>query len=87
VGPVGISRYCVFVMLITRNVTGAALFSKGRLLQRTWKKMRNTVFAVATVLTTIVGSMGNSAPASASDYPYCLQGRGVGIPGDCSYQS
>ena len=28
-----------------------------------------------------------SAPAAAYDYPYCLQGRGVGIPGDCSYQT
>ena len=24
---------------------------------------------------------------SAYDYPWCVQGRGVGIPGDCSYQT
>jgi hypothetical protein len=49
--------------------------------------MRKTVFAAATALTAIVGAMASSAPASAYDYPYCLQGRGVGIPGECSYQT
>ena len=29
----------------------------------------------------------SSGPAAARDYPYCLQSRGVGIPGDCSYAS
>lgn len=28
-----------------------------------------------------------AGPAAAFDYPYCLQSRSVGIPGDCSYQS
>jgi hypothetical protein len=27
------------------------------------------------------------SPAAAYDYPWCVQGRGVGIPGDCSYQT
>ena len=26
-------------------------------------------------------------PAAAFDYPYCLQGNEVGIPGECSYPS
>lgn len=29
----------------------------------------------------------DATPASARDYPYCAQGRGFGIPGDCSYTS
>jgi len=28
-----------------------------------------------------------SSPAAAFDYPYCAQGRGFGVPGDCSYTS
>jgi Spy/CpxP family protein refolding chaperone len=28
-----------------------------------------------------------STPASAKDYPYCLQGRQTGYPGECSYSS
>jgi hypothetical protein len=28
-----------------------------------------------------------AAPASARDYPYCLQGRQTGYPGECSYQT
>jgi uncharacterized protein DUF3551 len=27
------------------------------------------------------------SPASAMDYPYCLQGRQTGYPGECSYRS
>ena len=49
--------------------------------------MRKTVFAIATALAAFAGSMASSAPASAYDYPYCLQGRGIGIPGECSYQT
>ena len=30
-------------------------------------------------------TVAGSSPAAAYDYPYCLQGRGVGIPGECSY--
>jgi len=49
--------------------------------------MRKTVLALMTVLAAGAASMVGSAPAAAYDYPYCLQGRGVGIPGDCSYPS
>ena len=47
--------------------------------------MRKTLLALMTVLAAGTASMVGSAPAAAFDYPYCLQGRGVGIPGDCSY--
>ena len=49
--------------------------------------MRKTVLAVMAVLAAGAASLAGSAPAAAFDYPYCLQGRGVGIPGDCSYPS
>lgn len=49
--------------------------------------MRKTVLAVMTLLAAGAVSLAGSAPAAAFDYPYCLQGRGVGIPGDCSYPS
>ena len=32
-------------------------------------------------------TLAGSGAAAAYDYPWCVQGRGVGIPGDCSYQS
>jgi Protein of unknown function (DUF3551) len=47
--------------------------------------MHKTILAVMTVLAAGTASLVGSAPAAAYDYPYCLQGRGVGIPGDCSY--
>jgi len=31
--------------------------------------------------------MATSGPAAAHDYPWCAQGKGVGVPGDCSYQT
>jgi hypothetical protein len=49
--------------------------------------MRKAMFAIVTVLAAGAASIVGSAPAAAYDYPYCLQGRGVGIPGDCSYQT
>lgn len=49
--------------------------------------MRKTLLAMMTVLAAGAASVTGSAPAAAYDYPYCLQGRGVGIPGDCSYPS
>ena len=49
--------------------------------------MRKTMLAIITVLAAVTASLAGSAPAAAYDYPYCLQGRGVGIPGDCSYAS
>jgi hypothetical protein len=47
--------------------------------------MRKAMLAMMTVLAAGAASFTGSAPAAAYDYRYCLQGRGVGIPGDCSY--
>ena len=49
--------------------------------------MRNATMAVMAVLAAGAATFAGSAPAAAYDYPYCVQGRGVGIPGDCSYQT
>ena len=49
--------------------------------------MRNVMMAVTVVLAAGAASFAGSAPAAAYDYPYCVQGRGIGIPGDCSYQT
>ena len=36
-----------------------------------------------------VGALSSfsATPAAAIDYPYCVQGRGVGYPGECSYST
>ena len=47
--------------------------------------MRNARFAFLALLTAIAATMAGSSYAAAYDYRYCLQGRGVGVPGDCSY--
>ena len=49
--------------------------------------MRNAVLATLALLTAAAATVASSGPAAAIDYPYCVQGRGVGIPGDCSYSS
>ena len=46
--------------------------------------MRNAMLAL---LAAIGATIASSGPAAAIDYPYCIQGKGVGIPGDCSYRS
>jgi hypothetical protein len=51
------------------------------------KGMRKTMFAMMTLAAAGVANVVGSAPAAAYDYPYCLQGRGIGVPGDCSYQT
>jgi hypothetical protein len=48
--------------------------------------MRKALLAIL-ALSAAAASVAGSSPAAAHDYPYCLQGRGVGIPGDCSYSS
>jgi hypothetical protein len=49
--------------------------------------MRNAMLAMIAMLAAGAATVGGIAPAAAYDYPWCVQGRGVGIPGDCSYQS
>jgi hypothetical protein len=49
--------------------------------------MRKTIFTVMMLSAAAVATMATSGPAAAYDYPWCAQGRGVGIPGDCSYRT
>jgi hypothetical protein len=48
--------------------------------------MPNAMLAMLALLAT-GATMAGSGPAAATDYPWCLQGRGWGVPGDCSYRS
>jgi Protein of unknown function (DUF3551) len=49
--------------------------------------IRKLGFAVMAMLATGAATLASSAPAEARDYPWCVQGRGVGYPGDCSYRT
>jgi hypothetical protein len=49
--------------------------------------MRKIMFAILTVLAAGTASLAGTEPAAARDYPYCLQGRLAGYPGDCSFPS
>jgi hypothetical protein len=47
--------------------------------------MRNAMLAMLALLAAGGATLAGSGPAAAIDYPWCIQGRGWGIPGDCSY--
>ena len=47
--------------------------------------MRKTILAGMTILAGGIATLAGSAPAAAIDYPWCVQGREIGYPGDCSY--
>ena len=47
--------------------------------------MRKVMLAMLALTAVGMGSTAGSAPAAAQDYPYCIQGGGWGLPGDCSY--
>ena len=49
--------------------------------------MRNFSLAVMTVLATGLAILADTAPAKAYDYPWCIQGRSRGYPGECAYQT
>jgi hypothetical protein len=49
--------------------------------------MRKTILTVVVLSAAAIVTAAGSGPAAAYDYPWCAQGRGVGIPGDCSYQT
>ena len=49
--------------------------------------MRKTILTVVALSGAAIVTTITSGPAAAYDYPLCVQGRGVGIPGDCSYQT
>jgi Protein of unknown function (DUF3551) len=47
--------------------------------------MRNVMLATLALAAATAVMAANPTPASAYDYPYCAQGRSVGIPGECAY--
>jgi hypothetical protein len=49
--------------------------------------MRIAMAAIVALSAVSAVTVASPTPASAYDYPYCAQGRGFGIPGDCSYSS
>jgi hypothetical protein len=49
--------------------------------------MRNASLIIAALLAAGAATLAGATPAAAIDYPWCVQGRGIGIPGDCSYTS
>jgi Protein of unknown function (DUF3551) len=49
--------------------------------------MRKFGLMMMTVLATGFATFASSVPAKAYDYPWCTQGRSLGYPGDCSYQT
>lgn len=49
--------------------------------------MRYAKLALLAMAAAGAATIVSPTPAAAYDYPYCAQGRGVGIPGDCSYQT
>jgi hypothetical protein len=48
--------------------------------------MRSAMLAILALLAA-TATVAVSSPAAAYDYPYCIQGRGVGTPGDCQYST
>jgi hypothetical protein len=49
--------------------------------------MRKIILTAVALVGAGFASVAGTAPAAAYDYPWCVQGRGVGYPGDCSYQT
>lgn len=50
--------------------------------------MRKVMMMAACLVGVALVSGGGAAPAFAGhDYPWCVQGRGVGYPGECSYET
>jgi len=49
--------------------------------------MRKLVLAMMALTAAGAATLTTSALAVAHDYPWCVQGRNEGIPGDCSYQT
>ena len=49
--------------------------------------MRNAMLVTTALLAAGAAMVTGPTPAEAVDYPWCVQGGGWGIPGDCSYRS
>jgi Protein of unknown function (DUF3551) len=48
--------------------------------------MRSNLFAIMAA-TALLSGFGITSPASAQDYPWCLQGRTWGYPGSCQFST
>jgi hypothetical protein len=51
------------------------------------KIMRKLMLGLMALTAVGAATLTTSAPAAAGDYAYCLQGRDMGYPGDCSYST
>ena len=50
--------------------------------------MRNFIPVIIILATAGAATLATCTPAAAAhDYPWCVQGWGVDIPGDCSYRT
>ncbi|HVV40710.1 MAG TPA: DUF3551 domain-containing protein [Nitrobacter sp.] len=49
--------------------------------------MRSLILASLSVAAVLTGVGISTAPASAYDYPYCLQGKRWGYPGNCQFST
>lgn len=49
--------------------------------------MRNSILAILVLLAAGAVTIAGATSAAAFDYPWCIQGGGWGVPGDCSYRS
>jgi hypothetical protein len=49
--------------------------------------MRSLVIAAFATAAVVSGLSISSTPATAQDYPYCLQGRQQGYPGLCNFST
>jgi len=49
--------------------------------------MRTAMAAILVLSAVSAVTVASPTPAAAYDYPYCAQGRSVGIPGECAYTS
>ena len=47
--------------------------------------MRKILLTAAACFGAAIINAAGTGPAAAYDYPWCVQGRNVGFPGDCSY--
>jgi hypothetical protein len=49
--------------------------------------MRALTLGFAAAVAVGIFGVAGADPAAAYDYPWCLQDRSFGLPGDCSYQT
>jgi hypothetical protein len=49
--------------------------------------MRYAMLVMTALLAAGAATVASPTPAAAIDYPWCIQGGGWGVPGDCSYRS